>query len=128
MIGKTLSENGITNTFIKGSVYQRNNAISKFKTGKTSRGKKAESNVIMLSLENSASGTNLTEATHIIFIEPINKNKKARTAIEGQAIGRVCRIGKDEKVKIMRIITEETIEEDIYKNKIVSSDENNIVL
>jgi|SaaInlStandDraft_5_1057022.scaffolds.fasta_scaffold00852_4 SNF2 family DNA or RNA helicase len=118
MIGRTLSENNITNTFIKGNIYQRNNAICKFKTGKTSRGKKAESNVIMLSLEHSASGTNLTEASHIIFIEPINKSHNERMAIEGQAIGRVCRIGKNSKVKILRIITENTIEEDIYKNRI----------
>lgn len=118
LIGKTLSENGITNTFIKGNVYQRNNAISKFKTGKTSQGKDCESNVIMLSLENSASGTNLTEASHIIFIEPINKSKKDVIAIEGQAIGRVCRIGKNEKVKIIRIITKGTIEEDIYNTNI----------
>jgi SNF2 family DNA or RNA helicase len=117
LIGKSLADNDITNTFIRGNVYMRNNAIRKFKYGKTSRGKKAESNVIMLSLENAASGTNLTEATHIIFIEPIDKDKADIEAIEGQAIGRVCRIGKQDKVQIIRIITKDTVEEEIYNKK-----------
>ena len=122
LIGKSLADNNITNTFIRGNVYMRNNAIRKFKYGKTSRGKKAESNVIMLSLQNAASGTNLTEATHIIFIEPVDKDKAEIDAIEGQAIGRVCRIGKDDKAQIIRIITKDTIEEEIYNSKYLSSE------
>ena len=93
LIGSSLAENGIDNTFIKGNVYARNNAISKFRLGVDSQGKKANSNV-MLSLENAASGTNLTEADYIFFVEPINKSKNEISAIEGQAIGRVCRIGQ----------------------------------
>jgi SNF2 family DNA or RNA helicase len=116
LIGSSLAENGIDNTFIKGNVYARNNAISKFRLGVDSQGKKANSNVIMLSLENSASGTNLTEADYIFFVEPINKSKNEISAIEGQAIGRVCRIGQKNKVKVMRIITKNTIEEEIYNN------------
>jgi SWI/SNF-related matrix-associated actin-dependent regulator of chromatin subfamily A3 len=111
LIGKSLKENGVANTFIKGNVYCRNKAISKFKMNDN------DSSVIMLSLENAASGTNLTEASHIIFIEPVDKEVEEIKAIEGQAIGRVCRIGKNEKVKIIRIITENTIEEDIYNEK-----------
>ena len=45
----------------------------------------------MLSLKNSASGTNLTEATHIFFVEPIDAPKEKCRAIEGQAIARACR-------------------------------------
>ena len=113
LIGKSLKENGVANTFIKGNVYCRNKAISKFKMNDN------DSSVIMLSLENAASGTNLTEATHIIFIEPVDKEVEDIKAIEGQAIGRVCRIGKNEKVQIIRIITENTIEEDIYNEKYI---------
>lgn len=115
LIGTSLMENGIENTFIKGNVYSRNNAISKFKHGIDSQGRKSNSQVIMLSLENAASGTNLTEADYIFFVEPINKSKNEISAIEGQAIGRVCRIGQTNKVKVIRIITKDTIEEDIYK-------------
>jgi SNF2 family DNA or RNA helicase len=112
LIGKTLSENGIANCFVKGNVWSRNNAISKFKNGKTLSGE--DNKVIMLSLKNAASGTNLTEATHIFFVEPINTHREERKAIEGQAIGRACRLGQKQKINIFRILVKETIEEDIY--------------
>jgi SNF2 family DNA or RNA helicase len=113
LIGKTLAENEIENGFIKGNVYSRNAAIRKFKAGKNNDG--AESKVIMLSLKNAASGTTLTEATHIFFVEPINASREESKAIEGQAIARACRIGQKRKVVVIRIIIEETIEEEIYK-------------
>jgi DNA repair protein RAD5 len=114
LIGKTLSENGVENCFVKGNVWSRNSAINKFKAGKNSEGQ--ENKVIMLSLKNAASGTNLTEATHILFIEPINASSEECKAIEGQAIGRACRVGQKNKIMVMRILIENTIEEEIYKN------------
>lgn len=114
LIGKSLAENGIENSFIKGNVHSRNSAISKFRFGLDSKGNKVNSNVIMLSLKNSASGTNLTEATHIFFVEPINQIKAECIAIEHQAIGRACRIGQKKEVKIMRLLCKDTIEEEIY--------------
>jgi SNF2 family DNA or RNA helicase len=109
LIGKTLSDNDVSNTFVKGNVWCRNKSIKRFKKGDETR-------VIMLSLSNAASGTNLTEASHIIFVEPIDSNYKTIKAIEGQAIGRACRLGQDKIVKVYRILTRETIEEEIYKN------------
>jgi DNA repair protein RAD5 len=117
LIGKTLSDNGIANCFVKGNAFCRNNAISKFKSGKTLSGE--PNKVIMLSLKNSASGTNLTEATHIFFVEPINSRIEEVEAIEGQAIGRACRLGQKQKIDIYRILIKDTIEEDIY-NRIYS--------
>lgn len=114
LIGKSLSENGVANSFVKGNVWSRNSAINKFKLGKNSSGD--DNKVIMLSLSNSASGTNLTEATHIIFVEPINTTNDEVRAIEGQAIGRACRLGQTNKVKVIRILTKDTIEENIYEN------------
>jgi SNF2 family DNA or RNA helicase len=69
----------------------------------------------MLSLKNAASGTNLTEATHILFIEPINAPSDECKAIESQAIGRACRVGQKNKITVMRILIENTIEEEIYR-------------
>jgi DNA repair protein RAD5 len=112
LIAKALSENGIANSFIKGNVWSRNGAINTFRNGKTLSGQ--ENKVIMLSLKNSASGTNLTEATHIFFVEPINTNKEERKAIEGQAIGRACRLGQKHKIDLYRILVKNTIEEEIY--------------
>ncbi len=123
LIGKTLSDNGVANSFVKGNVWSRNSAISKFKLGKDSSGE--DNKVIMLSLSNSASGTNLTEATHIIFVEPINSKNDEVQAIESQAIGRACRLGQKNKIKVIRILTQSTIEEQIY-DKIYSKNQNNI--
>ena len=74
---------------------------------------------------NSASGTNLTEATHIIFVEPINSKFEEVKAIESQAIGRACRLGQKNKVKVIRILTQNTIENDIY-DKIYSKNQDKV--
>lgn len=111
LIGKCLSENGVANSFIKGNVHCRNKAIDLFKKDSM----KDDSRVIMLSLKNSASGTNLTEATHIFFVEPIDLSQDERRMIEGQAIGRACRLGQKNTVEVIRILCRDTIEEDIYR-------------
>ena len=113
LIGKTLAENEIENCFVKGNVWSRNLAIRKFKEGKTIEG--SDNKVIMLSLKNAASGTNLTEATHIFFVEPINASREESRAIESQAIARACRVGQKQKIMLMRILIEQTIEEEIYR-------------
>ena len=112
LISKTLAENGIINSTVKGNVWSRTAAINKFKTGKNTDGD--DSKVILLSLKNAASGTNLTEASHIFFIEPINDKKEVCRAIEGQAIARACRIGQQQKIKLFRLLVKNTIEEEIY--------------
>ena len=114
LISKTLSENGIANSTVKGNVWSRNSAINKFKSGKDISGD--DNKVILLSLKNSASGTNLTEASHIFFIEPINASKEVCKAIEGQAIARACRIGQEQKITLYRLLVKDTVEEEIYKN------------
>jgi SNF2 family DNA or RNA helicase len=106
--------NEIDNCFVKGNVWARNSAIRKFKMGKTTHG--SDNKVIMLSLKNAASGTNLTEATHIFFVEPINSPRDESRAIEGQAIARACRVGQKQQIILSRILIENTIEEDIYRN------------
>ena len=114
LISKTLAENGIINSTVKGNVWSRNSAINKFKTDGS------DSKVILLSLKNAASGTNLTHVSHIFFIEPINDKKEICKAIEGQAIARVCRIGQQQKVKLFRLLVKDTIEEEIYNNLYVN--------
>jgi len=112
LIGNSLCECGIENSFVKGNVWARNSAINKFKLGTNKDGK--DNKVIMLSLKNAASGTNLTEATHIFFVEPINAPKMECKSIEGQAIGRACRLGQKNKINVIRVLTKNTIEEDIF--------------
>ncbi len=113
LIGKSMLENGVDCSFISGNVYRRNKAISRFKMGGH------DNSVILLSLANSASGTNLTEATHIIIVEPIDDIKENIKAIEGQAIGRAVRLGQKQIIKVIRILCKNTIEEEIYKSKYI---------
>ncbi len=111
LIRKSMMENDIDCSFISGNVYRRNKAISRFKLG----GK--DNSVILLSLEHSASGTNLTEASHIIIVEPIDSSKENIKAVEGQAIGRAVRLGQKNVIKIIRILCKDTIEEEIFNTK-----------
>lgn len=68
----------------------------------------------MLSLENAASGTNLTEATHVILMDPVAGTSEEARAIEDQAIGRAHRLGQDRQITVVRMIMRETIEEELY--------------
>jgi SNF2 family DNA or RNA helicase len=110
LMKRSMAENGVECSFIAGNAAQRNKAISRFKLG-------GNNNVLLLSLNRSASGTNLTEATHIFFIEPVDESKENIMAIESQAIARAVRLGQTHKVEIIRILCKDTIEEEIYKNK-----------
>ena len=113
LIRKSLMENEIDCSFISGNVYKRNKAISRFKLGGKDNG------VILLSLEHSASGTNLTEASHIFFIEPIDDIKETINKIESQAISRAVRLGQKQVVEVIRILCKDTIEEEIYNTKYI---------
>jgi SNF2 family DNA or RNA helicase len=113
LISNTLSEINISNVRCKGNTYQRNAAIMKFKKGLNSK-KKKKTAIILLSLENAAAGTNLTEASHIFLVDPIKGTKENVKATEDQAIGRAHRIGQENQVKIYRLIIKDTIEEEIF--------------
>jgi len=52
----------------------------------------------MLSLEHAASGTNLTEATHIVLMDPVAGSQAEAVSIEQQAIGRAHRMGQNKEV------------------------------
>jgi len=118
LIGTTLDKNTIKNVYVKGNVFQKNKAIDSFKNTKNNKKSKSVQ-IIMLSLEHAASGTNLTEATHIIFTDPITGTNEKIAAIENQAIGRAFRLGQTNQVKVIKLITKNTIEEEIY-NKTIS--------
>ena len=107
MIGKTLDEFGIKFVYCQGNNYVLNKNINKFKKDPSIR-------VIMLSSESSNSGSNLTEANHIIFIDVLFQDKQHVIATETQAIGRAVRLGQKKGVKILRFITRDTIEEEHF--------------
>lgn len=111
LIGKTLDEYKIKNVFCKGNVNTVNKRIHMFKTDTSIR-------VIMLSSEKSSSGSNLTEANHIILVDVLNAEKSTTKDMESQAIGRAVRLGQKKPVTVTRLITTGTIEDEYYsKNK-----------
>ena len=72
----------------------------------------------MLSTEHAASGTNLTEATDIIFMESHEGDYNKIKSMEDQAIGRAVRLGQENQVNVYRLIMKETIEEKLFKKYI----------
>lgn len=111
LIGKTLNEYSISNVYCKGNVHVINKNIDKFKRDPSIR-------VIMLSSEHSNSGSNLTEASHIILVDVLNMDKEQTKEVECQAIGRAVRLGQQKPVTVVRLITKNTVESEYYnKNK-----------
>ena len=110
-IGNILKKNNIKNVFCKGSCYQRDKAIREFNN-------KSNIKVIMLSSESAASGTNLTKASTVIFIEPIYGDLKYRKDLENQAIGRAHRLGQKNNIKVVRFIIKNSVEEIIYNQNL----------
>lgn len=106
-ITNILNDERINTMKCNGSIHRRRGIINKFKYN-------MESKVLALSLENTASGMNLTEAKHIIFINIGDSAKNVRT-MEDQAISRSYRLGQKDPVNIVYFITRGTIEEEIYK-------------
>lgn len=74
-----------------------------------------QSRVLLLSLEQSASGTNLTAANHVFLVHPMAAGTPQRAAaFEQQAIGRVRRLGQKRTVTVWRFVTQGTVEEELH--------------
>lgn len=69
--------------------------------------------VILLSSSQNAEGINLSMFDQIIIYEPFEDSMYCRE-IEKQLIGRIHRVGRVGEVKVTRLITANTIEQDIY--------------
>jgi len=79
-----------------------------------------DSRIILLSIQNAASGANLTRATHVLLIDPAPGSTTEAYAAEKQAIGRAVRQGMDggEPTRVVRFVVSNTIEEETYlRNK-----------
>jgi len=94
----------INTLFLKGGIGQCNNILKKFKTNN-------DFNVLLLCSEDSASGLNLTEATHVILLDTPDLDKIVSKSIENQAIGRAVRFGQTKHVNVYKMIMKNTIEE-----------------
>ncbi len=86
-------------------------ALKQFKTD-------ANVKVIFLTLDRTASGTNLVEASHVVLLDPLETSYEEVQVAEKQAIGRACRQGQTKKVKVVWFIIKNSVEEELYwRNK-----------
>lgn len=106
-INATLKTAQVKSMFCQGNVWMRNKAIRSFQGY-------ADIRVMLLSLGKAASGTNLTEATHVILIDPVAGTKEEANAIEMQAIGRAHPQGQKKEITVVRFIVKDTVEEALY--------------
>mmetsp|Transcript_3427 Transcript_3427/g.3555 ORF Transcript_3427/g.3555 Transcript_3427/m.3555 type:complete len:386 (+) Transcript_3427:1-1158(+) len=83
------------------SMQQRRKALDDFQTDRSAT-------IFLLSMRAGAVGVNLTQANHVVVMEPC-----LNTALEEQAIGRVHRIGQTREVHIYRLACRDSIEERI---------------
>ena len=92
---------------VTGDVEQRQSAIKQFTESKTVR-------LIMLSSEDSVSGINLTQATHVILLHPFftGQGEDVDLAYEKQGISRAYRFGLTHPLKVVRFSVQDTIEEE----------------
>jgi SNF2 family DNA or RNA helicase len=69
----------------------------------------------MLSSEDSVSGINLTQATHVILLHPFwsDKGEDVDLAAEKQGISRAYRFGLNHPLKVVRFAVKDTVEEEI---------------
>lgn len=74
-----------------------------------------DSKVLLLSSENNAEGIDLSQYDNLIIFEPFEDHMYCKE-IEKQLIGRIHRIGRTKQVNVYRLITKDTIEEDIYNS------------
>jgi len=110
-IGLALEEFGVDHLSLQGSVWARRAALTRFQY---EDGDGGGPRMLLLSLEESASGTNLTAANHVIIVHPMEAaTREEAVAFEMQAVGRVRRPGQRRKIHIWRFVTVGTIEQQI---------------
>ncbi|KAF5387319.1 hypothetical protein D9757_005715 [Collybiopsis confluens] len=97
---------------IRGTASQKSKNLEKFQNDSKER-------VLLLNvMDESASGANLTSASHAVFLSPLlAPSQEIYDACETQAIGRLIRYGQTKLVNIHRFWTENTIDEEIYKQR-----------
>lgn len=109
-VAGALADVGVPAVQLKGSCGQRSNIINDWQNNPNSA-----SFVLLLSLEQSASGTNLTAASHVVFLHPmLAPSAEVALAHELQAIGRARRHGQTRStVHVWRFVTRDTVEQSI---------------
>ncbi|KAJ1346246.1 hypothetical protein KIN20_000999 [Parelaphostrongylus tenuis] len=69
-----------------------------------------ELKILLLPLRMGANGLNLTQANHVVFMEPITE-----ISVFAQAVGRIDRIGQRRAITVHNFVVLGSIEEEIYR-------------
>jgi SNF2 family DNA or RNA helicase len=111
-VSEALTYHKIQHLQIIGSANKKSKALTEFQEGASAR-------VLLLNvMDESASGANLTNANHAIFLSPLlTPSKEIYKASETQAIGRLVRYGQTKHVYVWRFLTTNTIDEEIYEQR-----------
>jgi len=107
-IKEALQLKGIKSLMLTGKTKNRANIIQEFQENEQER-------VLLLSLKAGGTGLNLTAASLLFLVDPW-----WNPAVEAQAIDRIYRIGQQQAVTAVRLISPNTIEEkimELQKNK-----------
>ncbi|KAI5079688.1 hypothetical protein GOP47_0005167 [Adiantum capillus-veneris] len=103
VVEHSLSANKVAYVRAKGQRHL-NSAICKFKA------ENEAAKVLLLLIQHGANGLNLTEAQHVILVEPL-----LNPSAEAQAVNRIHRIGQEHATFVHRFLIKDTVEESIYK-------------
>ena len=105
LLKRRLEENGFTTLYLDGDTPagDRLNLTERFNQG--------EGEIFLISLKAGGYGLNLTGADMVILYDPW-----WNPATEEQATDRAHRIGQEKKVQVVRLITGETIEEQVVEH------------
>lgn len=107
-VSGVLHQVGLSHLSLTGDIFQRTRVLQQFCTD-------AEISLLLLSLEDSASGTNLTVASHVFLLHPmLASSREESLSFEAQAIGRVRRLGQTRIVHVWRFVTKSTVEEILW--------------
>jgi len=103
LIKSRLDEAGIKYAYLTGQTRKREEQVELFQNDDSVR-------VFLISLKAGGTGLNLTQAEYVFIVDPW-----WNPAVENQAIDRAYRIGQQNKVMAIRLITPDTIEEKIME-------------
>jgi SNF2 family DNA or RNA helicase len=118
-VSTALSSLGIDYCSCTGTMAMRNKCIQEFKRG--------NSPILILSWEESVSGLNLTEASHVVIFHPFlvegygkqmdgdkfDEDTRMAISFEKQGILRAWRFGQTKKVEVVRFLTRDSIEDEL---------------
>jgi len=121
-VAASLKECGVRRIVLDGAVWARSRLIKPFQAATDNRemvdtsttGPSNCCRVLVLSSEDTFSGSNFTGVNHIVLLHPVLANSvHTCAALEELAIGRALRIGQSRKVHVWRFMTKDTVEEEM---------------